>query len=122
MNVAALGCLLALAAGAANPQPSSADAKAHMERAAAIRKQGDALKALGEYREAARLDPRIAAVHREIGLILLERRDFTSAATEFRNAVRLDPKFALAHARFSIAASEQARETGDKAWQQRACA
>ncbi|HJZ99998.1 MAG TPA: tetratricopeptide repeat protein, partial [Candidatus Solibacter sp.] len=61
-------------------------------RGVALRDKGDKPAALEQFRFAARLDPKLPFVHREIGLILLDRRDFAGAAAAFHEAARQDPR------------------------------
>jgi len=58
----------------------------------ALLDKGDKPAALEQFRFAARLDPKLPFVHREIGLILLDRRDFAAAAAAFHEAARQDPQ------------------------------
>ncbi len=55
-----------------------------------LRHAGRPVEALREFRRAARLNPKLPFVHREIGLILLDRRDFEGAAKALRVAVQQD--------------------------------
>jgi tetratricopeptide (TPR) repeat protein len=61
-------------------------------RGVALLDKGDKPAALEQFRFAARLDPKLPFVHREIGLILLDRRDFAGAAAAFHEAARQDPR------------------------------
>ncbi len=61
------------------------------------------------FREAARIDPRYAAVHVHLGDALVQT-DQTAAAEAYQAALKLAPKFALAH----YGLGECARRKGDK--------
>jgi tetratricopeptide (TPR) repeat protein len=67
-------------------------ARKSLAKAVEMRDAGKKVEALREFRRAARLDPTLPNVHREIGLILLDRRDFQRAARAFRVAVQRDQK------------------------------
>ena len=57
-----------------------------------LRDSGKQVEALREFRRAARLNPKLRYVQREIGLILLDRRDFAAAASAFQIASQQDPE------------------------------
>jgi tetratricopeptide (TPR) repeat protein len=63
--------------------------------------------AIAEFREAVRLDPKLAGTHYNLGNALLARKDVGGAIAEFREAVRLDPTFAPAHANLGKALSDR---------------
>jgi tetratricopeptide (TPR) repeat protein/serine/threonine protein kinase len=77
---------------------------AHPENAAVHNNLGIALDdmkdldgAIAEYREAIRLDPKHAAIHRNnLGATLVRKKDLDSAIAEYREAIRLAPKYTLA--------------------------
>ena len=71
-------------------QAAGPEAAALFKEAAALRAKGDLPGALARFRRAAKLDPALPRVHREIGLILLEQRDFSGAAGEFRSELQSD--------------------------------
>ncbi len=50
-----------------------------------------------DYRSAIRLDPKIAAPHRNLGFNLLTAKDYRAAEPELQQAARLDPKDPFAH-------------------------
>ena len=60
------------------------------EDAAKLRDAGRKIEALRAFSRAARLNPDLPFVHREIGLLLLDRRDFKGAAAAFRAAAARD--------------------------------
>jgi superkiller protein 3 len=62
-----------------------------LKQAAQLRDQHRLAESLEVLRQAAKLEPGRAGVHREIGLILLEQREFKAAATEFQTAWQLQP-------------------------------
>ena len=53
--------------------------------------------AIAEYREAIRLDPRLAYVRRNLGNVLMLKGEIENAVAEYREAVRLDPKDVWVH-------------------------
>jgi tetratricopeptide (TPR) repeat protein len=76
--------------GVASAAPQQPSAESVFARAIDLRDSGRQVEALREFRRAARLNPKLRFVHREIGLILLERRDFAAAASEFQMAAQQD--------------------------------
>jgi tetratricopeptide (TPR) repeat protein len=82
---------LACALASGLTQATSPEAAALFQQGSALREKGDLPGALDRFRRAARLDPALPHVHREIGLILVEQRDFSGAAAEFRKVVETDP-------------------------------
>jgi superkiller protein 3 len=50
-----------------------------------------------EYRKAIELDPKLAAVHHNLGLALHDQGKVDEAIAEYRTAIELDPKYAAAH-------------------------
>ena len=69
----------------------TAPANQHFREGLRLRDEGKKIQALQEFRRAAKLDPQLPGVDREIGLILLDRRDFPGAGAAFRTAARRDP-------------------------------
>ena len=86
---AGLSLLFWQQSSAAPQQPS---AESCVCPAIELRDSGKQVEALREFRRAARLNPKLRYVQREIGLILLERRDFAAAASEFQIAAQQDPQ------------------------------
>ncbi len=62
--------LLVSTAAWAGPQANPGDAKAHLDRGAALYEKGDLDGAIGEYREAIRLKPDDADAHFHLGVAL----------------------------------------------------
>lgn len=69
---------------------------AYHNLASAYRDRGDAPAALAAYREAARLDPRLAEAHYGVGLMLMGERRYEEALASLRRACELNPRFAEA--------------------------
>jgi len=82
--------LVVLTGATATPQQKPAESL--FAAAIELRDSGKQIEALREFRRAARVDPKLRYVHREIGLILLDRRDFAAAASEFQIAAQQDPE------------------------------
>jgi tetratricopeptide (TPR) repeat protein len=79
--------ILLVTSTAASYQPSAETAFA---AGVQFRHAGKQVEALREFRRAARINPKLPFVQREIGLILLDRRDFDGAASAFRLAIQQD--------------------------------
>ena len=58
---------------------------------------GETGRAIGHYRESARVRPGSAAAHYNLATALAQRGRLDQAADRFRQALRLDPDYALAH-------------------------
>ncbi len=78
-------CVFAVTAQVAAPE------KALIRQGIELRDAGDAPGALRQFQRALELNPKLAGVHREVGLLLLQRRDFSAAAESFRLAWTLQP-------------------------------
>src|SRR5262249_19305001 len=78
-------------------QESSADAEAAMLLAVALAQQSRQEEALPYFYEAARLAPRLAEVHLNLGNALFETRRFDEAIASFRSAIKLRPDFIPAY-------------------------
>jgi hypothetical protein len=64
--------------------------------------KGDVDGAIAEYREAIRLDPKLALAHTNLGTIYLQRKNFPDALACARAAIRADPKYSNAHAMLGV--------------------
>jgi tetratricopeptide (TPR) repeat protein len=84
----------------ARSQGRPSEAKAHYDRAVALNERGDVCSAIGEYREAIRQAPDIAALRYNFGLVLVNRGDLDGAIHEFREAVELQPGDAAGRPRY----------------------
>src|SRR5688572_8097791 len=84
----ALMAVLLAAGVSAQDTPEASE----LARAVKLRDSGKKIEALEAFRAAARVNPALPFVYREIGLILLDRRDFKGASEAFRAAVRRDPE------------------------------
>jgi Flp pilus assembly protein TadD len=67
-------------------------------------------KAISEFREVLRLNPKNEGAHVMLGLVLTGKGDLDGAISEYREALRLNPNYPLAH---DILGSELERK-GDK--------
>jgi tetratricopeptide (TPR) repeat protein len=72
-------------------------AKAHNNRAGALKKLGALEEAMACSRRALEIDPDYAAAHNTRGAILSDRGQTEEASEHFRNAIRIDPDNADAH-------------------------
>lgn len=86
------------------------EAEALLRKAAELRAAGDAPGALEQLRAALQADPKLAAAHRESGVILLERREFATAAESFRQAWRLNPRDREARYNYAMALANAGRK------------
>ena len=64
----------------------------YASRGTAYLKKGDTDKAIADYSEALRLDPRDAATYYHRGNAWLGRRDYQRAIADYSEAIRLDPR------------------------------
>ena len=70
---------------------------AHHERGLAYRSKGDFDRAIADYSEAIRLDPKLAAAYNNRGNAYKNKGDFDRAIADLSEAIRLDPKLASAY-------------------------
>jgi Tfp pilus assembly protein PilF len=95
-----------------------ADPWVHYELANLYRDSRRPDDAQREYAAAIALDPRHAAAHTNLGVLLQEGGEFEAAMTHYRDALRAEPDFVLAH--FNLANALRARgRTGEAAQQYR---
>ena len=93
-DVAIAACTRAINSGAGRPSVN------YHNRGVAYREKGDTDRAIADYTEAIRLDPKHAEAHVNRGQAYSLKREGTDRAiADFTEAIRLDPK--LAHAYFS---------------------
>ncbi|MFN0165138.1 MAG: tetratricopeptide repeat protein [Bryobacteraceae bacterium] len=97
LALASVFCVSAFAMQVGAPE------QAHIRRGIELRDAGDAVGALAQFQRALELNPKHAAIHREVGLLLLERRDFSAAAASFRQAWTLNPADFDSHYNFALA-------------------
>jgi tetratricopeptide (TPR) repeat protein len=76
---------------------SPEDGESHFQKGVLLQQAGDYKAALAQYREASRLAPWNAAVHRGMGVVLSELDRTTEALVELEAAIHLDPKLVDAH-------------------------
>jgi tetratricopeptide (TPR) repeat protein len=70
---------------------------AHDNLGTALQDKGDMDRAIAEYRQAIRLDPKFAWPHYNLGLALSDKGNLDGAIAEYHQAIQLDPKFAWPH-------------------------
>jgi tetratricopeptide (TPR) repeat protein len=70
---------------------------AHYDRGIVYKKRGDLDRAVADFNEAIRLDPKLAYPYNERGDSYKAKGDFDRAGADFNEAIRLDPKFASAY-------------------------
>ncbi len=73
-------------------------ALAYKNRGNAYLGQGDDDRAMIDYNEAIRLDPKFALAYNDRGSVYIDKEDPDHAIVEFDEAIRLDPKLVLAYA------------------------
>ena len=59
-----------------------------------LQRQGDLESARRYLTRASLLDPQMAQIHYQLGLVLVEQNRFDEAATQFRETLRINPRFA----------------------------
>jgi len=72
-------------------------ATAHLQLGQSYSVSGQTLRALGEFRTAARLRPEMYIAHFDIGNELMNTGDMDGAIDEFATAIRIQPDYASAH-------------------------
>jgi tetratricopeptide (TPR) repeat protein len=76
---------------------------AHLTLSQGLAEQGRWPEALAHAREAARLEPRLARVHKNLGYVLYRSGFLDESIGEFREAIALEPDYAEAHGNLAIA-------------------
>jgi len=77
---------------------SAADlATTHYNRALEWRARREDDKALADYGEAIRINPKYALAHNNRGVVLFDKGELEGALASFDRAIRLDPKYAYAY-------------------------
>ena len=61
-----------------------------------MRIKGDYDRAMADFNETIRLDPKHALAFRRRGVIYAKKGDYDRAIADYNEAIRLDPKYALA--------------------------
>ena len=104
MILAALAAASALAAPP-SPPPSAtrAEAEAHDRSGVALGDAGQTAAALAEFREAVRLDPRLAGARFHVGLALERMGQPWAAIAEYQQALSVEPE--LIEARYGLASA-----------------
>jgi lipoprotein NlpI len=72
-------------------------AVAHHNRGLAYAVKGDLDRAIADFTEAIRLDPKDASAHNDRGSAYMAKGDFDRAIADYSEAIRLDPKEVLAY-------------------------
>ena len=72
-------------------------ATTHYNRALEWRARREDDKALADYGEAIRINPKYALAHNNLGVVLFDKGEIDRALASFDRAIRLDPKFAYAY-------------------------
>jgi tetratricopeptide (TPR) repeat protein len=70
---------------------------AYNNRANAFRERGDLDRAMSDYNEAIRLDPRNSFPHNGRGNVYYDRKDYDRALSDYSDAIRFDPRYARAY-------------------------
>jgi tetratricopeptide (TPR) repeat protein len=81
----------------------------NLHLAGTLREHGQLDEALGYYRAALALRPKVSAVHNNFANALQAKGRLDDAIAHFRQAIQLDPKHALAHYNLGIALQAQGR-------------
>ena len=81
----------------------------HNQRGLTLRDQGKLEEAVGEFREAIRLQPAIGLVHSNLGGRSGRPRKLEEAVGEFREAIRLDPDEALPYSNLGKTLMDQGK-------------
>src|SRR5208282_889071 len=83
----------------------------HHDLALALKLSDDLPAAMAEWKEAIRLDPKLADAYYIVGVTLWQSGDYPGAVDQLRQAIRLDPDFAGAHTTLAAVL----RQLGDNA-------
>ena len=74
-----------------------------------LRKRGDYERAISDYTEAIRLDPKYSTAYANRGFAWLQKGDLDRAIGDYDRAIELSPKTASSHANRAVALSAQGR-------------
>jgi tetratricopeptide (TPR) repeat protein len=85
------------------------NARAHANLGVALARQGQHGRAMDEYREALRIEPRYAEAHNNLGLALVDQHRPEEAVSHYRDAVRLKPDYTNAHVNLANLLDESGR-------------
>ncbi len=72
-------------------------------------------KALSDYNEAIKIDPRYAQAYYNRGLVQMEKKDYDKAIADFSEAIRLDPRDPSGYSNRAAAYTAKARLDEDEA-------
>ena len=72
-------------------------ARAYLYRGSALRAKGEQDRAIADYTEAIRLDPKLREAYNNRGLAWRSKGDTERAVADFTQAIRIDPKYAMAY-------------------------
>ena len=85
------------------------NARAHANLGVALARLGQRGRAIVEYREALRIEPRYSEAHNNLGLALADEGQTHEALAHYQEAVRLNPAYANAHTNLANALDESGR-------------
>lgn len=78
-------------------QTASSPALEHLHAGVEAEKSGQLDAAVAEFRQAAELDPKLAAAFADLGGVLIEKRDYAAAIPPLKRALELSPNLEGAH-------------------------
>src|SRR6185436_10783521 len=73
-------------------------AGAFLNRGIAWKRKGELDRALNDYNEAIRIDPKYTTIYYYRGIVFHDKGAFDRAIADYSEAIRLEPKFAAAYA------------------------
>ena len=97
-----------LPASAAHPPPGTPPARVYDAEGAWFAEQGDLNCAAAAFKQALRLEPRLAEAHFDLGLVRQNQQQTAAAISEFRLALQYDPNLLQAHCALGSALSDPA--------------
>ena len=104
-DVTIAACTRAINSGAGRPSIN------YYNRGDAYRVKGDTDRAIADYTEAIRLDPKYANAYHNRGLAYRDKGDTDRAIADYTEAIRLDPKYANAYNNRGVAYATKATRT-----------
>ena len=79
------------------------------DRAWDLAEKGQPDAAIGEWKEALKLDPGDAKAHNNLGIALIRERRFDEAVTELQRALEINPEYGEAHNNLGVALQQKGR-------------